>query len=78
MKDVRKKLVEEKLVPWAYRCVTHCLNMFFEDVAKDLFVQVIKEAMCIVKNVRCSNLVLNMCDALCSEKVGRVYGNLLY
>lgn len=51
MRDVRNKLGQQNVVPYAYECVTNWLNNFCENVWKALFYDTIKRALFVSNTV---------------------------
>lgn len=79
MKDVRKKLVQSKIVLWSYGCATHCLQNLSMDIEKiPRFTKVVKEALFIPKFIKNNGIIRKLFDALCTEKFGKIYAMMLY
>lgn len=78
MRDVRKMMMEENVVKWAYGCVTHFLNNYCEDRCRECVSGAVQEALFVYKAVRGSNMVRKVLEALCIDKLNVVYFLVLY
>lgn len=52
MRHVRRTWIQQKKVKWAYGCAAHCFNNFWEEKGKDVFKNVVKEAVLINKTTK--------------------------
>lgn len=78
MRDVRKTLQEKNLVRWSYGCAAHCLNNFSEDIGKNLFKDVIKKCVFIMKTIKNNGMLRKIFDKICMEKHKRTFSLPLY
>lgn len=75
---VRKMLVADKNVLWAYGCAAHALNNFCEDLARACFSIVLKEGLFLAKSIRGKHLLRKLFDTICEERLGCTYSLVLY
>lgn len=78
MRDVRRTLVSQKKIKWAYGCAAHCFNNFCEDIGKHIFKNVVKEAVFISKTTKNVGMIRKIFDEICVEKHKRKYSLPLY
>lgn len=79
MRDVRRKLVEKKLVLWEYGCSTHCLHNLSSDIGSlEPFKGNIKDALYVSKTVKNTGMVRKLYEQLCEEKFGAALTMVLF
>lgn len=71
MCNLRRVLIEEKIVKWAYGCILHCLNKFCKEVVQDCFASAAKEALFVSNAVRAAAIAYNLFNVLTSKWYGR-------
>lgn len=72
MRDVRKRLLQKKLVKWEYGCASHCLHNLSCDIGQlDPFKELTKKAVYVSKSVKNTGMIRKLYDSLCTEKYGK-------
>lgn len=72
MCDVRRVLVSDGVARWAYGCMAHALNNFWEDLGSEKCSSVMKEGLFVANTVRGKNIVRMLFEDFPREKIGKV------
>jgi hypothetical protein len=79
MKSVRRNLVENDIVDFAYGCGAHPLNNFCEDLLKmDQLKLVQKQALLVSKSIKSQSLLNKLYSMVCSEILSKNFCMVLY
>ena len=79
MRLLRKLIVDEKVLSYAYGCGSHALNNFCEDIVLVSRVKMsLKKALFISKSIRSHGMLAKIYAMVCTETLGKSLAMVLY
>lgn len=74
MRVMRRKQLEQKVIPWEYGCSTHYLHSLSSEIGPlEPFKSIVKDDLYVSKTVKYTGMVRKLYEQICEEKFAKMF-----